>query len=88
MSDYRILSVQVNFLTKLVALKPGKTVEEMIKNVMEGKDEGAEDSDEEDTTSRKGSSGIAGRVGRSRVYSYDICVSSAHVCLCTHTHSV
>ncbi|KAK9944578.1 hypothetical protein M0R45_010139 [Rubus argutus] len=54
---------EVNFLTKLVALKPGKTVEEMIKNVMEGKDEGAEDfgGDEEDTTSRKGLSGIAGR---------------------------
>ncbi|KAM5562934.1 protein PEP-RELATED DEVELOPMENT ARRESTED 1, chloroplastic [Rosa sericea] len=54
---------EVNFLTKLVALKPGKTVGEMIKSVMEGKDEGAEDSgsDEEDTTSRKGSSGIAGR---------------------------
>ncbi|KAL6209037.1 hypothetical protein ACLB2K_019980 [Fragaria x ananassa] len=54
---------EVNFLTKLVALKPGKTVEEMIKNVMEGKDEGAEDtgSDEEDTTSKKGPSGIAGR---------------------------
>ncbi|KAK9944601.1 hypothetical protein M0R45_010162 [Rubus argutus] len=59
---------EVNFLTKLVALKPGKTVEEMIKNVMEGKDEGAEDfgSDEEDTTSRKGLSGIAGRVGSRR----------------------
>lgn len=88
--------MQVNFLTKLVALKPGKTVEEMIKNVMEGKDEGAEDSggDEEDTTSRKGLGGIAGRVGSSTVLSYDICVNSA--CLCaltptqthTHTHTV
>lgn len=34
---------EVNFLTKLVALKPGKTVQQMIKNVMLGKDEGAED---------------------------------------------
>ncbi|BFG42612.1 hypothetical protein CerSpe_288860 [Prunus speciosa] len=52
---------EVNFLTKLVALKPGKTVQEMIKNVMEGKNEGADDasSDEEDTTGR--TSGIAGR---------------------------
>lgn len=47
---------EVNFLMKLVALKPGKTVREMIKNVMQGKDEGAEDS-----TGRKISGGIAGR---------------------------
>ncbi|KAL3531042.1 hypothetical protein ACH5RR_010364 [Cinchona calisaya] len=49
---------EVNFLTKLVALRPGKTVREMIKNVMQGKDEGADDyaSDEE-----KISSGIAGK---------------------------
>ncbi|XP_044465604.1 protein PEP-RELATED DEVELOPMENT ARRESTED 1, chloroplastic [Mangifera indica] len=51
---------EVNFLTKLVALKPGKTVEEMIKNVMLGKDEGAEKSDEVDTNGRK-SSGVIGR---------------------------
>ncbi|ONH92697.1 hypothetical protein PRUPE_8G190300 [Prunus persica] len=46
---------EVNFLTKLVALKPGKTVQEMIKNVMEGKNEGADDasSDEESVTGRK-----------------------------------
>ncbi|KAK9282239.1 hypothetical protein L1049_005153 [Liquidambar formosana] len=49
---------EVNFLTKLVALKPGKTVQEMIKNVMQGKGEGADDpgGDEENTTG-----GIAGR---------------------------
>lgn len=47
---------EVNFLIKLVALKPGKTVREMIKNVMQGKDEGAEDS-----AGRKISGGIAGR---------------------------
>lgn len=57
-------SVQVNFLTKLVALKPGKTVQEMIKNVMQGKDEGADNSegDKEDSSSGKFSGGIAGRV--------------------------
>ncbi|PON65962.1 hypothetical protein TorRG33x02_269610 [Trema orientale] len=53
---------EVNFLTKLVALKPGRAVQEMIKNVMQGKDEGAENtsSDEENTTN--GRSGIRGRV--------------------------
>ncbi|KAJ8440348.1 hypothetical protein Cgig2_012784 [Carnegiea gigantea] len=48
---------EVNFLTKLVALKPGKTVQEMIKNVMLGKDEGADT--EENRTG--GSRGIVGR---------------------------
>ncbi|KAF8391850.1 hypothetical protein HHK36_022188 [Tetracentron sinense] len=54
---------EVNFLIKLVALRPGETVQEMIKNVMQGKDEGADSSgnDEEDTGSRRISSGIAGR---------------------------
>ncbi|XP_065876308.1 protein PEP-RELATED DEVELOPMENT ARRESTED 1, chloroplastic [Euphorbia lathyris] len=53
---------EVNFLTKLVALKPGKTVEEMIKNVMLGKDEGAEDTtSEEENDSGNASNGIAGR---------------------------
>ncbi|KAG9446421.1 hypothetical protein H6P81_012549 [Aristolochia fimbriata] len=49
---------EVNFLTKLVALKPGKTVQEMISNVMQGKDEGADvpEKDEEQKAS-----GIAGR---------------------------
>lgn len=56
--------MQVNFLTKLVALKPGRAVQEMIKNVMEGKDEGAENagSEEEHTTHGRISSGIKGRV--------------------------
>lgn len=55
---------QVNFLTKLVALKPGKTVREMIKNVMQGKDEGADesDADEDVATSGKFYGGIAGKV--------------------------
>lgn len=53
--------MQVNFLTKLVALRPGKPVQEMIKNVMQGKDEGAEDSsDEEDAADH--AHGIAGKV--------------------------
>ncbi|KAF9606069.1 hypothetical protein IFM89_023092 [Coptis chinensis] len=49
---------EVNFLTKLVALKPGDAVQKMIKNVMQGKDEGADhsSSDEDDVVS-----GIAGR---------------------------
>ncbi|XP_023755506.1 protein PEP-RELATED DEVELOPMENT ARRESTED 1, chloroplastic [Lactuca sativa] len=41
---------EVNFLTKLVAQKPGKTVREMIKDVMLGKAEGADNSDEEEST--------------------------------------
>ncbi|KAK9066027.1 hypothetical protein SSX86_015429 [Deinandra increscens subsp. villosa] len=53
---------EVNFLTKLVAQKPGKQVREMIKNVMLGKDEGADKSDEEE--SKRGgrvTNGIAGK---------------------------
>lgn len=50
--------MQVNFVTKLVALKPGKSVREMIKNVMQGKDEGADDYSTRESSSR----GIAGRV--------------------------
>ncbi|KAK2968811.1 hypothetical protein RJ640_028204 [Escallonia rubra] len=54
---------EVNFLTKLVALRPGKTVREMIKNVMQGKDEGADNtsSDEKNISGVRISSGIAGR---------------------------
>lgn len=56
---------EVNFLTKLVALRPGKTVQEMIKNVMQGKDEGADNSsrDEEDNASDgvRGRESISGR---------------------------
>ncbi|XP_022760053.1 uncharacterized protein LOC111306464 [Durio zibethinus] len=55
---------EVNFLTKLVALKPGKTVQEMIKNVKLGKDEGADysDTDEKINAGRMRLCGIAGRV--------------------------
>lgn len=54
----------MNFLTKLVALKPGKTVQEMIRNVMLGKDEGADNSgsEEDKTASKRVSGGIVGRV--------------------------
>ncbi|KAF5741315.1 hypothetical protein HS088_TW10G00311 [Tripterygium wilfordii] len=54
---------EVNFLTKLVALKPGKTVQEMIRNVMLGKDEGADNSgsEEDKTVGKQVSGGIAGR---------------------------
>ncbi|KAI3887824.1 hypothetical protein MKW92_035198 [Papaver armeniacum] len=53
---------EVNFLTKLVALRPGKTVEEMIRNVMLGKDEGEDKSDEDDKTNKeKIPGGITGR---------------------------
>lgn len=55
--------IQVNFLTKLVALKPGKTVGEIIKNVMLGKDEGADNDVGDQTSADRNSSGIAGRVG-------------------------
>nr|GMD18751.1 protein PEP-RELATED DEVELOPMENT ARRESTED 1, chloroplastic [Ipomoea batatas] len=60
---------EVNFLTKLVALKPGKTVREMIKNVMLGKDEGAEspDSNENSAAGQKKSGGIFGRTSVSGV---------------------
>ncbi|KAL7113663.1 hypothetical protein ACP275_04G074300 [Erythranthe tilingii] len=47
---------EVNFLTKLVALRPGITVRGMIKNVMLGKDEGSDSSGGENTPI-----GIAGR---------------------------
>jgi hypothetical protein len=36
---------QVNFLSKLVALKPGKAVETMIRDVMLGKGEGADNTE-------------------------------------------
>lgn len=57
-----IMMMQVNFLTKLVALRPGKTVREMIKNVMQGKDEGADDLNGKNATGSKTLTGIAGRV--------------------------
>lgn len=55
---------EVNFLSKLVALRPGKPVKEMINDVMLGKDEGADPSasnDEYSTNTQQRLSGIAGR---------------------------
>lgn len=80
----KILSVQVNFLTKLVALKPGKTVQEMIKNVMQGKEEGADnsDSDEEHSTGGKVSSGIAGRVGSTILSITLLVVGMSYIYIC------
>ncbi|GAB2226341.1 hypothetical protein Drorol1_Dr00022143 [Drosera rotundifolia] len=55
---------EVNFLTKLVALRPGKTVQEMIKNVMLGKDEGKENPnmDERKAVGFIGRGSVTGRV--------------------------
>lgn len=54
---------EVNFLAKLVALKPGKTVQQMIQNVMQGKDEGADNLSKESDSSTEGRkpSGLKGR---------------------------
>ncbi|XP_010241755.1 PREDICTED: uncharacterized protein LOC104586281 isoform X2 [Nelumbo nucifera] len=53
---------EVNFLSKLVAMRPGKTVQEMIKNVMQGKNEGADSLvNGEENADRQTASGIAGR---------------------------
>ncbi|CAA3001431.1 protein PEP-RELATED DEVELOPMENT ARRESTED 1, chloroplastic [Olea europaea var. sylvestris] len=52
---------EVNFLTKLVALRPGRTVREMIKSVMQGKDEGADSSEGDESIIGEKTSGIAGK---------------------------
>ncbi|XP_072970074.1 protein PEP-RELATED DEVELOPMENT ARRESTED 1 homolog, chloroplastic [Typha angustifolia] len=55
---------EVNFLTKLVALRPGTTVQKMISDVMHGKDEGADNLDtanEDSVSKQKSLSGVAGR---------------------------
>lgn len=45
---------QVNFVTKLVALKPAKSVQQMIQNVMQGKYKGADDlSNGEDSSTKE-----------------------------------
>ncbi|KAK7287302.1 hypothetical protein RIF29_00528 [Crotalaria pallida] len=60
---YTLPQSEVNFLAKLVALKPGKIVLDMIRNVMQGKDEGSENfgNEDEDGTTKRAVSGIAGR---------------------------
>ncbi|KAK9138535.1 hypothetical protein Sjap_009129 [Stephania japonica] len=59
---------EVNFLSKLVALRPGRTVQQMIRNVMEGKGEGADsmDKDVDAPSGSRMSSGITGRASVSR----------------------
>ncbi|CAI9107294.1 OLC1v1006618C2 [Oldenlandia corymbosa var. corymbosa] len=54
---------EVNFLTKIVALRPGKTVREMIKKVMQGNEEGAEDfiCSKKNPSGSRISNGIAGK---------------------------
>ncbi|KAL2488309.1 hypothetical protein Fot_41601 [Forsythia ovata] len=52
---------EVNFLTKLVALRPGRIVREMIKSVMQGKDEGSESSEGDESSIGEKTSGIAGK---------------------------
>ncbi|KAL1545065.1 Protein PEP-RELATED DEVELOPMENT ARRESTED 1, chloroplastic [Salvia divinorum] len=52
---------EVNFLAKLVALRPGITVRDMIKSVMQGRDEGADNSVNQDGFVNERPSGIAGR---------------------------
>ncbi|KAJ0988954.1 hypothetical protein J5N97_007310 [Dioscorea zingiberensis] len=58
---------EVNFLSKLVALKPGKPVQEMISKVMHGKDEGADKLSGEDEDSREGRQTLGGVAGRGSV---------------------
>ncbi|XLU49692.1 hypothetical protein S245_044506, partial [Arachis hypogaea] len=45
---YTLPEPEVNFLAKLVALKPGDTVLGMIRNVMQGKDEGVDNAGNDD----------------------------------------
>ncbi|KAL6592961.1 hypothetical protein ACP70R_049257 [Stipagrostis hirtigluma subsp. patula] len=55
---------EVNFLSKLVALKPGKTLERMIRDVMHGKKEGAdniEQSNNESHSEQEHRTGVSGR---------------------------
>lgn len=69
--------LQVNYLTKLVALKPGKTVQEMIKNVMLGRDEGADDPSTDKEGSTRGPRGVVGRVSMVLI---ELISSSISVC--------
>ncbi|KAM3272296.1 hypothetical protein ACQJBY_042449 [Aegilops geniculata] len=55
---------EVNFLSKLVALKPGKAVEKMISDVMHGKEEGADNTESTNTgpnSDLEPSTGTSGR---------------------------
>lgn len=55
----------MNFLSKLVALKPGKALEKMIRDVMHGKREGADNikgSNAELHSNQEHLTGVSGRV--------------------------
>lgn len=58
---------EVNFLSKLVALRPGKTVKEMISNVILGKDEGADPSESNDKDTKNTQERLSGIAGRGSV---------------------
>ncbi|CAN6229889.1 unnamed protein product [Urochloa humidicola] len=58
---------EVNFLSKLVALKPGKALERMIRDVMNGKREGADNIDQSNADSHSEQEHLTGVSGRGSV---------------------
>lgn len=58
---------EVNFLSKLVALKPGKALERMIKDVMSGKGEGADSIERSSADSHSEQEHLTGVSGRGSV---------------------
>lgn len=52
----------MNFLSKLVTLRPGEPVKKLISDVMHGRDEGADISESEASSPRAAPKGIFGRV--------------------------
>jgi hypothetical protein len=54
----------VNFLSKLVALKPGKALERMIRDVMNGKAEGADNIKQSSADSHSEQEHLTGLSGR------------------------
>ncbi|MED6112204.1 Protein PEP-RELATED DEVELOPMENT ARRESTED 1, chloroplastic [Stylosanthes scabra] len=61
---YTLPEPEVNFLAKLVALKPGDTVLGMIRSVMQGKDEGADNTGNDDEGVSSGNAERASATGR------------------------
>ncbi|CAN6241225.1 unnamed protein product [Urochloa humidicola] len=59
--------LEVNFLSKLVALKPGKALERMIRDVMNGKREGADNIDQSNADSHSEQEHLPGVSGRGSV---------------------
>lgn len=58
---------EVNFLSKLVALKPGKALERMIRDVMNGKGEGADNVEQSSADSHSEQEHLTGVSGRGSV---------------------